>query len=467
MPKGSQEACRGEPRTEAGKLKKAGEEGQTPTCYTKAPEATASSVNANQSSIFVDGLVDGKPVAILIDTGATRTIMAPRIWSKQLSATDWKLKTATGTVVKMHGEASVKITFGSSCVEETVLVADIENDFILGMDVMRKYGFKMDLNEGVIHLNNEELVIHPLECSLSRVMLYENVTLADRTETIVKARLVGKYSEGNVVFLDSGSDDIALARGTLVGKEVFRCKETVPVRLMNVNAYPVTLRKGTILGQCSSVSCITREVSVVNVKDSIQGACKELSNQLGMASAPLTRQQQNRLCDFIDEYQDVFEATKNGSNGRTNLVRHKINTENAQPIRQPPRRLPLAKRDEAEKIIKDMEAEGVIEPSSSPWASPVVLVKKKDGSTRFCVDYRRLNNVTKKDSYPLPRIDDTLDTLSGSKFFSTLDLKSGYWQVEMAPEDREKTAFTMCSGLWHFKSCRLDCATHPRRLNAS
>ena len=99
----------------------------------------------------------------------------------------------------------------------------------------------------------------------------------------------------------------------------------------------------------------------------------------------------------------------------------------------------------------EMQQKDVIEPSSSPWASPIVLVKKRDGSTRFCVDYRKLNKVTRKDAYPLPRIDDTLNTLAGAQWFSTLDLVSGYWQVEVDPNDRPKTAFCTTEGLFQFK----------------
>ena len=93
---------------------------------------------------------------------------------------------------------------------------------------------------------------------------------------------------------------------------------------------------------------------------------------------------------------------------------------------------------------------GVIEPCQSNWASPVVLVTKKHGTTRFCVDYRKLNDVTRKDAYPLPWINDTLDALHSSKYFSTLDLYSGYWKIEMDQQDIDKTAFVTRQGLFQF-----------------
>ena len=97
-----------------------------------------------------------------------------------------------------------------------------------------------------------------------------------------------------------------------------------------------------------------------------------------------------------------------------------------------------------------MQQTGVISCSNSAWSSPIVLVRKKDGEPRFCVDYRALNKCTKKRSYPLPRIDDSLDQLSCCRYFSTLDLKSGYWQIPMKEKDKEKTAFTCHWGLFHF-----------------
>jgi len=132
------------------------------------------------------------------------------------------------------------------------------------------------------------------------------------------------------------------------------------------------------------------------------------------------------------------------------MVKHHIYTRDTPPIKQPHRRVPPAKREEMQCAVQEMAKAGIIERSNSPWCSPVVLVTKKDGSKRFCVDYRALNAVTVTDAYPLPRIDDTLDALSKVQWFSTLDLKSGYHQVEVQEEDKEKTAFSFGQGLWHF-----------------
>jgi len=102
-------------------------------------------------------------------------------------------------------------------------------------------------------------------------------------------------------------------------------------------------------------------------------------------------------------------------------------------------------------MLTDMLVGGQIERSHSPWSSPVVLVTKKDGATRFCVDYRWLNDVTFKDAYPLPLIDDKLDMLADKQWFSILDLANGYWQISVSEEARRKTAFTTHSGLFQFK----------------
>ena len=149
-------------------------------------------------------------------------------------------------------------------------------------------------------------------------------------------------------------------------------------------------------------------------------------------------------------YHDIFSISQEEL-GHTGRVQHEIYTGNSSPIRQHARRIPSGQREEARKLVQEMLKRDIIQPSSSPWSSPIVLVRKKDGSLRFCVDYRKVNAVTKKDAYPLPRVDETLDTLSGSQWFSTLDLLSGYWQVEMSPTDREKTAFSTPEGLYEFK----------------
>ena len=153
------------------------------------------------------------------------------------------------------------------------------------------------------------------------------------------------------------------------------------------------------------------------------------------------------LRDLLLLYRHVFPAPGEPVTGRTSTVQHDIVTTDARPVRCGPRRLAPA----GQTCVREMLEGGQIEPSDSPWASPVVLVMKKDGSTRFCVDYRRLNALTTKDAYPQPRIDDSLRLLGNQQWFSTTDLASGYWQVAMSPEAKRKDVFLTNEGLFQFR----------------
>src|SRR5436853_3847716 len=136
--------------------------------------------------------------------------------------------------------------------------------------------------------------------------------------------------------------------------------------------------------------------------------------------------------------------------GRTNILKHEINTGSNPPVATQAYKSNSVKKLFVEQEIEDMEMRGIIRKSKSPWASPVVVVDKKDSTKRFCVDYRKLNKITKIDRYPLPRIDELLETFRTASWFTTLDLASGYWQVEMNEKEKEKTAFITHKGLYEF-----------------
>ncbi|KAK4469996.1 hypothetical protein MN116_000019 [Schistosoma mekongi] len=217
------------------------------------------------------------------------------------------------------------------------------------------------------------------------------------------------------------------------------------------------LRKNRALVDFST-SCVLVGRHVVPIATTVDSKCMgavDASNQLSMIDkvsigSHLDRQTRYRVVSVLMKFREVFE--ENGLPGRTRAVWHEIDTGDHKPIKQYPRRVPIHYQPELDKMIKEMLKHKVIRPSTSPWASPIVLVKKKDNSLRLCVDYRRLNAITKRDSFPLPRIDETLDVLGGAQWFSTLDLASGYWQVEIRPKDRQKTAFVIPTGLYEFET---------------
>lgn len=131
-------------------------------------------------------------------------------------------------------------------------------------------------------------------------------------------------------------------------------------------------------------------------------------------------------------------------------MQHDIVTRPGVQVKQPPRQMSAEKQQSADQQIQEGLEAGVARRSHSSWASPIVMVRKKDGTYRLCIDYRALNDATIKDAYPLPRIQDTLDTLSTAKWFTTLDLASGYWQVELTPRARKAAAFCSRKGLFEW-----------------
>ena len=140
-----------------------------------------------------------------------------------------------------------------------------------------------------------------------------------------------------------------------------------------------------------------------------------------LKGAELTAEQESKACRMALKFPDELKSPE-GKNGRTEETEHGIDEQGNHPVKENYIYLPFAKQVACDKEVEKMLDDDIIEPSDSPWASPVVMVTKKDGSIRFCADYRRLNSSVRKDAYPLPKMDDTLDTLGGSEWFCTMDL---------------------------------------------
>jgi len=163
-------------------------------------------------------------------------------------------------------------------------------------------------------------------------------------------------------------------------------------------------------------------------------------------------------------YAGIFHDDEDNDFKSTNVVVHKIETGDATPIKKAPYKTPFGLRQEMNRQVQNMLDKGVISSSHSPWSSPVVLVPKKSENGvlkyRFCMDFRALNAVTKYDSYPLPRFEETTSTLLGSKYFSVLDCYSGFWQINIHEPHHEKTAFSVPSlGHYQFNNYRMYCPT--------
>ena len=189
------------------------------------------------------------------------------------------------------------------------------------------------------------------------------------------------------------------------------------------------------------------DISFSNHSDSLFSIDSNFLQSLDLTDLHLTNDQIDQLKTLLIKYHSCFRT----QSGRTTLTRHHIDTGNTKPIKIRPYRVSPPRQQIISKHINQMLGDGIIEPATGPYAAPVTLQPKKDGSLRFCVDFRQLNSVTVRDVYPIPRIDDTLDQLQAAQYFTSLDLKSGFWQIELDDESRPKTAFITHAGLFQFK----------------
>jgi hypothetical protein len=174
---------------------------------------------------------------------------------------------------------------------------------------------------------------------------------------------------------------------------------------------------------------------------------EHLSDLYNRSISSLNREQKIQLRHLLSEFKDAF-SQHDLDLGCLTAVKHKIETKHAPPVKQRMRRTPLGFRNVEQQHLDKMIKAGVIRPSTSEWASAPALVRKRDGSVRWCIDYRALNDRTIKDCFPLPIIEDCLDSLQGTTTFCTLDLASGYYQIKLEESDYKKTAFVTLYGLF-------------------
>ena len=222
---------------------------------------------------------------------------------------------------------------------------------------------------------------------------------------------------------------------------------TVEVEVSNATNRPIVISPRSVLCELQQVDVeegATAADGVNNEEDSKECAQTEedFLGQFVIDDEELTPEQIQRFRTLLIEYRDVF-STGDFDIGHTQKVTHRIDLTDEVPFKQRHRSIPPSMYEEVRTHLKQLLKHGIITESNSPWASGIVLVKKKDGRLRFCIDYRQLNQRTVKDSYALPRIDEMIDHLIGAKYFSSLDMRSGYYQVEVEEDHKPRTAFTV------------------------
>lgn len=371
--------------------------------------------------IYKEVEIGQQPVRALVDSGAEASCCSRRWYEKEklalggLMESEQTVRGVSNVLIPVTGRTQpVELTWGAARTTVSLLVVPtlMNQDVILGMDVLRLLGVHIDAKRGIAEPTILPTYVRPKE------------TWRVPAASTVYFSIPNPIPQGIILYEPSNKlpSDVRSRAAVYEGEELL-------IRIENVGEEDRMLDSGWEIGTVEQV-----QLEEMEKTEAVKPRIPE----------DLNSTQKKELERLLEKYKDVF-SERTGKIGRTGVIQHEIHTRGA-PIRQPYRRQNPFVRQQEQEHVEEMLEQDIIRPSTSPWASPVVMVKKKDGNMRFCVDYRKLNSVTEKDAYPLPRIDDTLESLNGSHYFSTLDLKSGYWQVPVREEDRKKTAFRTSAG---------------------
>lgn len=366
---------------------------------------------------------------------------------------------AAGRDLKMTGckIGPVTISIGSQAYPNVeVYVAPIKDDMLLGLDFLHQQKTIIDLNDGKLDIGQERITMNTCSNgSGNELFQVANVTISNNTIippcSAVQLPCSLSTTLGNYVVepLDSYMEFISPRSLHSKGSKPIVC-------LVNVSDKSLKLKQGHVIGIATEIQdiigkqlCENVSVQKITPSKEVHEIPEHLQELLTKSGEHLSSQEKVLLQDVLLSYSDVF-AQNEFDLGNFTAIEHNIDTGDAAPIKQRLRRTPACYVGEEEKHLNKLLDAGVIEPSISEWASGPVLVRKKDGTLRWCVDYRALNKVTKKDVFPLPLVDECLDTLTGSVWFSKLDANWVYLQVKVKDSDKEKTAFITKYGSFQF-----------------
>ena len=430
---------------------------------------------------YMPATLNGSVMHLLVDSGSQVTIISSESYAgdpnlRKLGLRDpgpWTIRGISGRDLPVKGIITLPMTVGSHTYTTDALVANIDCSGMLGMNFLESTGIQFNFKTGCAELEGEDICLSRRDrVRTCQVRVARTTVVPPRSESVVwmtpkRQKIMATGSSYLMKPRSSFAEDTGLVLGrTLVTGD----SRGVPALVFNPSDESVTLEKGCTAGTCVQALCVKERgsspVSAPECSSSEDSDASDGENH-SSASEPTTQRlaphleqmisrsrvkqgKRKAVRELVAQYTDVF-ASPDGKMGRTDIAHHHIDLVDPHPVKQRLRRAAQAHQEIIDREVTHMLDEDVVEPSDSPWASPVVMVKKKDGSWRFCVDYRKLNDNTRKDSYPLPNIDDTFDSLAGSRYFCALDLASGYWQVKMADADKEKTAFITKQGLFQFK----------------